>query len=347
MTLKSMMGLFGLFVAMTLETDPAIAGQVAMRDVRSWGYQLQGHPRAVSSNGVDLLVVDYSSDGSHKCVLTAAEVAALKKRAGEPDRIVLAYLSIGEAEDYRYYWDASWITRSVPEPPERPDLPCNTSSPEWTAYGKIRHTVAIELTDRAPSWLGNENPSWRGNFQVRYWDPAWQAILFGSQTAYLDRILAAGFDGVYLDRVDAFDEWQQGRPQAPREMTTLVKRIAAYAREKRPGFLVVPQNAEALLKYDDYIATIDGIAKEDLLYGLDGKRDGSPNPQGEVWSSRRMLDRARRAGKTVLAVEYVRDPGLAARVTGELRGLGYVPLVAPRELDEAPSGLATAPSQSE
>ena len=47
-----------------------------------------------------------------------------------------------------------------------------------------------------PEWLDSVNPNWDGNFKVRYSDPDWQSILFGGEGAYLDRILAAGFDGV-------------------------------------------------------------------------------------------------------------------------------------------------------
>jgi len=82
-------------------------------------------------------------------------------------RLELSRLCIGEAEDYRPYWRQSWN----------------------------RHP---------PSWIESENPRWKGDFRVRYWDPAWHAILFGSPSSYVDRILEAGFDGVYLDTVDTF-----------------------------------------------------------------------------------------------------------------------------------------------
>ena len=38
----------------------------------------------------------------------------------------------------------------------------------------------------------------------------WQAVIFGDNDAYLNRILAAGFDGVYLDIIDAY-EYFEGR----------------------------------------------------------------------------------------------------------------------------------------
>jgi cysteinyl-tRNA synthetase len=43
--------------------------------------------------------------------------------------------------------------------------------------------------------------SWDGNDSVRYRHAGWQTIFLGA----LDRILAAGFDGLYLDIVDGIE----------------------------------------------------------------------------------------------------------------------------------------------
>ena len=56
----------------------------------------------------------------------------------------------------------------------------------------------------------SENPAWRGNYKVRYWDAGWRAILFGSPGSYLDQIISRGFDGVYLDIIDAFEYFEAG-----------------------------------------------------------------------------------------------------------------------------------------
>jgi cysteinyl-tRNA synthetase len=53
---------------------------------------------------------------------------------------------------------------------------------------------------------------------------------------YLDRILDAGFDGVYLDLVDAFEDWvpreegDSGWPRAEQDMVDFVRAIADHAR---------------------------------------------------------------------------------------------------------------------
>src|SRR5262249_26989283 len=130
----------------------------------------------------------------------------MRRKPGGAKRFVLAYLSIGEAESYRYYWRTAWLRQK-------------------------------------PVWLGGENPDWPGNYAVKYWDPDWQSILFGSRLAYLDQIIDAGFDGVYLDGVDGFERREAGRPTAMTEMVDLIGKIAVYGRARRSDFLVVPQNA--------------------------------------------------------------------------------------------------------
>ena len=128
---------------------------------KSWAYQLRGiDPDAIARSPYDVVVVDFAD---REQPFTTAEVERMRSRPDGSRRIVLAYLSIGEAERYRAYWQADWHAKP-------------------------------------PAWLGPENPEWKGNFPVRFWDPAWQNIILGNTDAYLDRIMAAGFDGTYLDR---------------------------------------------------------------------------------------------------------------------------------------------------
>ena len=51
--------------------------------------------------------------------------------------------------------------------------------------------------------------------------------------AYLDRIIDAGFDGIYVDGVDKFEQWKRRRPSALADMVELLGAIASHARELR------------------------------------------------------------------------------------------------------------------
>jgi len=125
--------------------------------------------QAVTSSNYDLLIMDlFFNDNSE---FSNEEIGQLKSKANGGTRLVVAYMSIGEAEDYRYYWQDNW-------------------------------------KKNPPSWLDDENPDWEGNFKVLYWEEEWQAIISGSIESYLGKILDAGFDGVYLDIIDAYEYYE-------------------------------------------------------------------------------------------------------------------------------------------
>ena len=77
------------------------ASAQTLQDVNSWLYQLQEiNIDSIAESSYDLVVIDYSSDGSADGEFTSSQIQQLKNSG----KIVLSYMSIGEAEDYRYYW---------------------------------------------------------------------------------------------------------------------------------------------------------------------------------------------------------------------------------------------------
>ncbi|MFQ6608199.1 MAG: endo alpha-1,4 polygalactosaminidase [Fidelibacterota bacterium] len=124
---------------------------------------------AVQNTNYDLVIMDLFFEGTDE--LTFDDITSLKTKLNGGSRLMIAYMSIGEVEDYRYYWNSDW-------------------------------------KNNPPSWLEKENPDWEGNYKVRYWDTEWQDIIFGNDSSYLKKILDAGFDGVYLDIIDAFEYFE-------------------------------------------------------------------------------------------------------------------------------------------
>lgn len=292
---------------LTGRSGPALASAVV------WGYQLQRFDHRTIPPEVDMLVVDYSRDGSEGRELTSTAVEELRRRPGK-SRIVLAYLSVGEAESYRFYWRNLWSV-----------LP--------------------------PTWLGPENSAWKGNYPVRFWEPEWQNILLQPRMsvlqrvlemtttwrkAYVDRILEAGFDGIYLDRIDSFDDWKSERPDAKRDMVALVMALSRYAKQRRPGFLVVPQNGEELLSHSAFLAAIDGVAKEGLMFGVDGPEQR--NASAQFLRSLQLLNRAKARGMPVFVVEYLADAAKRAEASARMLEVGFRLTFATRELNQPPEG---------
>ena len=124
---------------------------------------------AISATNYDLVILDlFFNDNT---TFLPSEIDALKVKSNGGSRLVIAYMSIGEAEDYRYYWDNSW-------------------------------------DNNEPEWLDDENSDWAGNFKVKYWNEDWQSIIFGNNDSYLKKIIDANFDGVYLDIIDAYEYYE-------------------------------------------------------------------------------------------------------------------------------------------
>ena len=247
--------------------------------IKSWRYQLQGiNPYVVAKSSADLVVIDlFRDDGA----FTRAQVEQMQRKPDGSRRVVLSYMSIGEAEDYRWYWP-----------------------------------------HRSSAWLGGENSKWRGNYGVRFWHADWQQIIF----EYTDKIVAAGFDGVYLDKVDQFED--MGHKD---DMVEFVARIAARAKSQRSDFMVVSQNGDALIPDAKFRRAIDAFAREDLLYGESS--DGVRNNAGSIRESMRRLKMLTAEGKPVLVVEYPKNEEQAKAARRELADNNFVGLMARRSLD--------------
>ncbi len=147
-----------------------------LSDAKNFLYLINGENFALKTDLINSVkATDYDviiMDAFHnETPFLKSEIDQLKVKPSGGSRLVIAYMSIGEAENYRYYWKAEW-----------------NNSP--------------------PLWLGKENPDWEGNYKVWYWEKEWQDIIVSGKDAYIQRILDAGFDGVYLDIIDAFEYFE-------------------------------------------------------------------------------------------------------------------------------------------
>lgn len=97
--------------------------------------------KVLSYTNFDFLIIDPFVG---KEILTKEQVNRIKTRPDGTKRKVIAYISLGEAETYRSYWNSKW---------------------------KVGN----------PKWLIEENKNWANNYIVEFWNPQWKDIIKNMQ----------------------------------------------------------------------------------------------------------------------------------------------------------------------
>lgn len=119
---------------------------------------------ALQATNYDMLLIDLFFNDEQ---LTSADVAQLKTKANGGSRLVIAYMNVGSAENYRYYWKSGW---------------------------KLHN----------PKWIKKRYPGYKDEFYVEFWNSEWQDVIYGNDASYSKKIIDAGFDGTYLDNVETY-----------------------------------------------------------------------------------------------------------------------------------------------
>nr|WP_294859984.1 endo alpha-1,4 polygalactosaminidase [uncultured Fluviicola sp.] len=119
---------------------------------------------AIQQTNFDVVIIDAFFGDD---LLTSGEVASLKTKLNGAQRLVISYMNIGSAEKYRYYWKKTW---------------------------GVHH----------PLWLKKKYDGYKDEIWVKFWKDEWQEIIYGNDDSYTKKLLNAGFDGAYLDNVEAY-----------------------------------------------------------------------------------------------------------------------------------------------
>ena len=356
----------------------------ALNEIKFWGYQI-GEIDNVAGDAVDKLVAskydmlvieptrtdwDLQTDGTFNGSPrfdTKGMVQRLKESKasdGVHRKLVIAYIDIGEAEDWRWYWDPNVWTRETEANREN----CDGVGP---------------LPEDWPSWIVARDPDcFGGNYPVAYWEQEWKDIVingtnFGSDLAardynsIIDEVIKDGFDGIYLDWVEGFEnEPVMAAAQAAgvdpvQEMVKFIEEMRVYTKQKDPNFLIIQQNAAALIfggednreriyadSENDFenveddihwelLDAIDGIAQEGVWYdgfateewedcaGFDNNSDMVAMPPTEEY-----LDDLETfylsEGRTVFTCEYAHNA--AADAYTKSKDKGFIPYATHRTL---------------
>jgi len=299
---------------------PAASGRAErLRGARTWMYQLQGLDEegaiaALAATEYPLLVLEPGHNLKEGAYDTGAMLRALRTTPSGRRRLLLAYVDIGQAEEYRDYWGPGWKAPTRERPGE-------------------------------PDFLVTTDPDgWSGNYPVAYWRKPWRELWLG-QRGVVSTLARLGFDGAYLDWVEAYDDDDVAAAaaregvDAPKAMIDFVADIRAAGRAAAPDFLVVVQNAPDLIDADPgrYARAIDALAVEDTWYrgaadadwddpsggDLRRRRAGERSTPSRLAQYRKYVDR----GLPVFSVDYCIRRENARKVYAAARRAGLRPLV--------------------
>lgn len=297
--------------AMPPPAVPEARGPLAR--VRSWAYQIQNQSqgdnlRRLADSRYDLLVIDQTrSVKGEESYDSRAAVARLKDSPNSSGgkKLVVCYIDVGEAESYRWYWQKGW----------------RVGSPEWIV---------------APDPDG-----WDENYPVKFWRQEWKSIV----EEYVSRIIEDGCDGIYLDWLEVYSfepvakAARAERLDVRRELIAFVRDLARYSRVRKPGFILIAQNASELVRVPEYVDLFDAIAQEAIWYEGGGDPDTADQP-GDVpvgsEDSAEYLTNLKlwqRQGKPVFNVEYAQQPAHVQRAYRLGMEQGFKTYVTLRPLD--------------
>ena len=131
-----------------------------LSDAQNYLYMIgASNINAIAETNYDVVLIDMFNNGRE---LQPSDLAKIRYKKNGGRRLLISYINVGSAENFRYYW--------------KNDLP----------------------------YLVKPYPGYPEEYYVAFWQKDWQDVIFGSSSSYIHKILKAGFDGAYLDNVEAY-----------------------------------------------------------------------------------------------------------------------------------------------
>ncbi len=304
-------------------------GYPALQNVLYWAYQIQGIENsgavdALADSRYDMLVIEpMRTSHEYTDFPTSEMVRRLQSTRGATGarKMVIAYVDIGEAESWRSYWQPDWV----------PPTPGQPGSPDFL--------------------ITTDPDGWADNYPVAFWDSRWKDIIIYGQSSIMNMILEDGFDGIYMDWIEAYEDEYLARaardagldPQV--EMIRFINEIKAYAHSRNPRFVLIAQNAGAIANgHSDYFGIVDAIAQEHVYFEGLADTDWEDEDSGDIRVPDIEEEHGRQYyqqtllpflqhGLPVFIAEYAREP---ANVEESYRlgvAQGYIPYVSLTPLD--------------
>lgn len=224
---------------------------IHIKDVKYWAYLLKGEyssgeVKELVNSSYDLIVLEptrtLKDSRNFNMKRVVDRVKQSKSSKPNKTKLVFAYINIGEAESWRWYFD--------------------------------------NIKNHNKDLIIKEDPDgWSGEFLVKFWEQKWKdIILYGVSessnfTSSIQQAMDDGFDGVYLDWVESYADEdirkisQKEGIDAKSEMIKFLSEIRSFTKNQNDNFLIIQQNATSIIDENmEAINYIDAIAQEAIWY---------------------------------------------------------------------------------
>jgi cysteinyl-tRNA synthetase, unknown class len=358
LVLSTLLALSSAVSAVTAKRVVKISNRERVRNgtsIEFWAYQIQGLQGSVEPVSAlvrepyDMVVIEPTRTEYEGMEFdTAGVVSRLKSSVSSRPgvgKLVLAYVDIGQAEDWRWYW---------------PRRSRGSLDPATLAGG--------------PSYaLTNDPDGWTGNYPVAYWTPEWQAIAvtgtdtspmpFFSETecccgplfnSIIEEVVRDGFDGIYLDWVEAWENTFVAAEAAKAGVDpadAMVSFISLLRNSTPADFVIIQQNSAKLAQTargTELMSLVDAIAQEGVFFEGDATDawndpDGYDKPPNTNYHAD--LSVWVQAGLAVYVCEYALNE--ASQAYSQAYARNYIPYVSRRSLAKLtttpPPGMSGLP----
>jgi uncharacterized protein (TIGR01370 family) len=330
------------------EVNLYAADPLPLSGVKFWAYQIQnldtpGAIQAIVDSKYDLVVIDptVTYDPDFNAADMVARIKASKASDGIHRKLVIAYIDIGQAEEWRWYWYGHQT---------------------FEENGLCKNSYIHSIQTWAPWVVACDPDGWGGNYPVAFWHNDWKDIVIHGTTlgssqnlhfnSMLDEVITDGFDGIYLDWVEAWEMTEvanrannEGKDPG-QEMLTFIKEMRTYGKQFNDEFIVIQQNSSELIEEVGATAlktAVDGIAQEGVWWDGVGGNDDWSDPEGYDYEScctNYYLTRLRKykaEGLPVLVADYALNN--SGQVYQNAETEGFIPYATRRSLQK----LTTTP----
>jgi polysaccharide biosynthesis protein PelA len=180
-------------------------------------------------------------------------------------RWVVYYSDQAPVEDFRDY--GLVVLDSDKHPPLGPLAAAGKTLLGYISLGEIEHQRADFQAVKAEGILAGENPRWPGAYYVDVRDERWRRRVIEQM---VPRILASGFQGIFLDTLDSAVELERRDPDKYRGMTSAAAILVKSLRLAFPSTTIMMNRGYGLLP--EVAPFIDILLGESVYTTYDSER---------------------------------------------------------------------------